>query len=325
MVDNPPHESAGVRGGKWVTPTRRTCPPHLCGCVPPRHSCGSSPLFRWATNLSTEILTATLPGLVESPPGTTNGALTPSNIGLFTTSSRAAAIEQQMADGNLNGYTRSWTREPPDGNGIVIVAFGLADPSEVGPFLGGVNEGIVQGGGTQQSVSNPPGATGFSDEVATSRITASEYFVTFARGNTAFVVESVSATGTATSVGAVAVAAKQAAFVSGTVQTPEAPGPPASYVLGEVIGYVVVASILIGGITVLIWKRAGRKKAAETTWNGMPAFGPPASFQAPSISPGWHPFGDESQDRVYWDGRAWTARVMWNGTAWIAVPLVPVS
>ncbi len=233
-----------------------------------RHTSSSGTATSGPPDLATEVLSI-LPGLVESPPGNTNGPLTSSNIGLFTTGSRAAAMEQQISDGNMTGYIRTWTTEPPDGNGIVIVAFGLADPTQTGPFLAGANDGLRQGGGTEEVVPGLSGATGFRYEVTTPEVSASEYLITFARGGTVFCVESVSHAGIASGAEAISVATKQAESASGTVQPPVTPPPPASYVLGEVIGYIIVASILIGSITYLVRKRRSRRSMPEP-WTGTP-------------------------------------------------------
>jgi hypothetical protein len=303
------------------------------------------------TQLSTVVLSDALPGMVASPPGITNGPLNRANVSLFNAGpSETAAIDQQLSNGNLTGYLRVWTQQPTNEDGAVIVAFEFSDATKVAGFLGDFNLGVRESGASTFSVSSISGASGFSVQIASSGVPGTVDAVTFARGNTIFCVELVGPSGDLAPSDDVALAARQAANAPGTAAEPVAPSgaqTTASRQVGEIIGFVVGASILIGLVVllVLLLRRRKRGVTIDTSYPGVYSdpfspYGSPASY-APLLSypppsltpiltpasnsnpgPGWYPDGANAYEQRYWDGHTWTARMRWNGSSWVDAPSV---
>jgi hypothetical protein len=303
-------------------------------------------------DLSTVVLSNALPGMVASPPGITNGPLDQANVSLFNAGpSETAAIDRQLSDGNMTGYLRVWTQQPTDGHGAVIVAFAISDASKVAGFLGGFNLGVRNSGASTFSVPNISGASGFSDQITSSGIQVTVDAVTFARGNTIFCVELVTPSGDLAPSDAIGLAARQAAGAPGATAAPVTPSgslEPVTHVVDEIVGGVVIGTILIGLVVLLIalGRRRKRRFAITTSYPGVyshsfspygpsAAFAPLASYAPPAPSPmpipsltpsprpGWYPEAGNAYQQRYWDGKAWTAHLRWNGSSWVDVP--PVS
>jgi hypothetical protein len=299
-------------------------------------------------DLSTVVLSDALPGMVATPTGLTNGPLDQANVSLFNAGpSETAAIDQQLSDGSMSGYLRVWTRQPTNGDGAVIVAFAVSDANKVAGFLGDFNLGVRESGASTFSVANISGASGFSDQVASQGVPVTVDAVSFARGNTIFCVELVTPSGDLAPSDVIALAARQAAGAPGATASPVTPAvslKPASYVVGEILGGVVIAGILIGLVVLLLGlgRRRTRRFAITTSYPGVIShpfspYGSPASYGSPSSyaplslppmpipsltpspGPGWYPDGGDGYRQRYWDGQAWTAGVRWNGSAWVHV------
>jgi len=230
--------------GIWIAP-------NVAGAAPP--------------DLSSVVLPQTLPGLVADPPGPTNGPITQANASVLGASSTGtSAIKQQLANGDLSGYLRVWTRQPHNGDDAVILALNISDPTQVGTFLAGFNHGESSVATSSFSVPGISGASGFLDHRPESGQPATEYSITFARGNTVFEVDFATITGDITLNDAVSVAARQAANTSGPVQSPVTPSGSVdpmlhvSYVIGEVMFWVVVILLPLG----LIQRHRRKKRAA---------------------------------------------------------------
>jgi hypothetical protein len=204
--------------------------------------------------------------------GCTLGNSTPADDSL-------SAIRQQLESGQLSGYLRIWSRQvPQNGDAAVILALNISDSSQVGSFLGGLNHGISSQSSETFSVPNMAGASGFTENLPLSGQPATEYSVTFARGNTVFEVELATITGDITVNDAQSVAALQEARDPGLVQSPTTPAAAgsspasapadstlnASYVLGEVAFFLLMAILIV----YLIQRNCRRNPKTPTANNG---------------------------------------------------------
>lgn len=235
-------------------------------------------------DLASVVLTHTLPGLVENPPGPINGPITSSNFDVFSggllsgsAGDSTAAVRQQLADGDVSGYVRTWSRHAPEnGDSAVIVAFSLADSTQVVSLLGGINEGMSPASTAVYNVPDVAGATGYVQHQPLSAQPGTEYAVTFARGNIVFEVEVATITGRYTVNDAEYLASLQAAKAPGAVQVPPsptatappsvAPSSPASGVSGtstnqggfNAFGLVAIG-VSIAILTLFLIRRRGRR------------------------------------------------------------------
>ncbi|HWD53033.1 MAG TPA: DUF2510 domain-containing protein [Acidimicrobiales bacterium] len=305
--------------------------------------------------LSTVVVPDALPGMVVSPPGITNGPLNQANVNLFNAGpTETAAINQQLTNGDMSGYLRAWAQPTASGDGAVIIAFAFKDATRVAGFLGDFNSGVRESGASSFSVSQIPGASGFSDQISDSGALVAVDAVTFARGNIIFCVELVSPSADLASRDAIAFAARQAANAPGVAAGPVAPSASrvnASNRAGQIIGFVVGAAILIGLVALLVFlvRRRKRRFTIDTSYPGivshgfspynppasylpLASFAPPVSYQPPALTPmpipslapdplpGWYPDGGDHYQQRFWDGHRWTHCMRWNGSSWVDVP-----
>jgi len=208
-------------------------------------------------DLATVVLTDTLPGLVVNPPGATNGPINDSNVSVLgATASQVAAVKQQLANGNLFGYIRIWSSQVPQSrDAVVILALNITDTSQVGGFLADFNHGISSVASESFDTPDIAGGSGFTDHLPLSGQPATEYAVTFARGNTVFEVELATITGDLNVNDELSVASQQAAQAPGSVKSPVTPAATdsspttstqnVSYVLGEVTFCLLVAILIV--------------------------------------------------------------------------------
>lgn len=121
-------------------------------------------------DLSSVVLTQTLPGLVADPPGPTNGPITRSNAAVLSGSLRSGstgddtrAVLGQLANGDLSGYLRTWSRQVPrNGDAAVILALSLKDNTDVGNFLYRLNNGMSPAATSVFSMPELAGAIGYT-------------------------------------------------------------------------------------------------------------------------------------------------------------------
>ena len=268
----------------------------------------SAPALAATPDLASVVLPEAVPGLVVSAPGATNGPINQSNVGVLGRSpSQVAAVQQQLANGDLSGYIRIWSRQvPQNGDTAVILALNITNSSGVGSFLGGLNHGISSVASESFDVPDIAGASGFTDHLPLSGQPATEYAVTFARGSTVFEVEVATITGDITVNDALSVASLQAARDPGSVQSPTTPAATgssptgstqdASYVLGEVAFCVLVAILIV----YLIQRDRRKRSKTPTAPSGNsgfprmpePAWPVPIPATPTSLQPlGPQPFG----------------------------------
>lgn len=294
----------------------------------------------WAgpTNLSTVVLSDSLPGFVANATGPTNGPINHSNLKYFgMTAPDRSAIAAQIADGNVSGYIRTWVREPLNGDVVIITAVWFDDPAQTGEFMEGATNGARQVGGVPFAVPGISGATGYS----LSTTSTPEFIVTFGKGNTAFEVAAVSGGYDLTGADAVSVALRQASDTSGAAR---APLPPASgsgsgsgsgsvaYDAGEGVGGVLLTALLVIGVIALLRRLRANRRSSAPPEPAETATGTSESTSAASRSPvptqsvqaaGWHQVAGDPHEQSYWDGQSWTAHMHWDGDSWVDVPRTP--
>jgi hypothetical protein len=270
-----------------------------------------------STNLSTVVLSSTLPGLVPTQPGATNGPLVRSGLDDLPGVSH---FLQLLSENGASAFRRTWTAQPPNGEAVVIFAFELPTRDDTGPFLVGLDKGIAADGTSRFSADVLPGASGYGSETTTAGTSVAEWVVTFAKGNFVFAVEVASAGGVLPDSDALSLAVKQAAVVPGALGPASASGgKPGSYVAGEIVGAVIIVLLAVLVPVALVQRSRRRKEAAAVTPAASPV-GVNPSPVSPVAVPGWHPLGGDPHDLGYWDGQAWTARRLWQDGAWEQVP-----
>ena len=141
-----------------------------------------------ASNLSSVVLSQSLPGLVAFPPGIRNGPVTESNLSLVTGSNSGPAetqFAQLLASGNVSGYIRAWAHQPANGDAVVIAAFQFQDPTQAASYVSGENISLPQQAGVSPlPVPNVPGATGYVLHTSVSGSPITEYIVVFRKEST---------------------------------------------------------------------------------------------------------------------------------------------
>ncbi len=247
-------------------------------------------------NLSSVVLSETLPGFVASPPGPKNGPVDQSNLNLFGGDGDAnASLAPELADGDVNGLYRFWVHQPLNGDGIVISAFQFKSPRQAASYLGDLDAGYSLVSAATFAVPALSGASGYIANVSASGSPATAYVVTFAKGGVAFEVQVITASGDLTSTDAVSLATAQSAAVPGAPQ--DAIVPPVTHGSDRnavIIGLAVLAIIVVSPSP--CWSppavaaaagradRAHRAERADRAERGCRAR--PASFRlSPSFPP----------------------------------------
>jgi hypothetical protein len=228
--------------------------------------------------LSSTILASTLPGLVPLPIGPQNGPITQSNVDVVEGNNKTgiSALDQALAAGTLTAYIRTWTHQPSNGDAVVVTAFQFKYASDENSFVNSFDGQLQSQAGTAQfAVAGIPSASGFEVHTTASGVAVTEYVVSFARGNTAFLEFVATTSGDLTAADAVSVAGQQfavapdiAASGSGT-NWHLLPGVP-------LVGLVVCIAIVV----------IGRKRKYPEALHGLPPRGgnnwAPPAVAAPS-------------------------------------------
>jgi hypothetical protein len=221
--------------------------------------------------LSSVVLSNTEPGLVVSPLGPYNGSITQSNVDtvMGSTSDATSALGQALADGSVTAYIRSWGHQPPDGDGVVIIAFAFANGSEESSFAGGLAASTQRQSNNQSfAVPGISGASGAVLHTTASGTAISEYAVTFSKGNTVFQMVVASSSGDLTSANAVSLANQQFA------NAPDIPAKTSGRTWHN-LAIVPPIGILLAVVVIVI----GRKRKYPTSLTGG----------APRVGPNWPP------------------------------------
>jgi len=225
-----------------------------------------------ASNLSSVVISNTFPGLVAAPPGDRNGPITQSNLSVVTGGNNGAAEQQfgeLLASGNVSGYIRAWTHQPPNGDGVVITALQFPDSGSATQFVN-AQSGTTPQGASPIDVSSIEGATGFSVQTSDSGESLTEHVVIFSRERTAILMVVVTHSGDLTAQEAVALAGRQSANMP----------TPTNWTL------IIRLALLIGGIVVpvaIVLLARRRRYPAVLTTRPSPAsaqpWAPPAYGQ----------------------------------------------
>ena len=166
-----------------------------------------------ASNLSSVVLSQSLPNLVVSPPGIRNGPITESNLNLVTGESSGAAetqFAQLLASGNVNGYIRAWAHQPANGDAVVISAFQFQDPAQAASLVSGENGSLAQQTGVSTlAMPNVPGATGYLVHTSVFGSPITEYVVVFGKGSTDIQLDALTESGDITAADVTALASQQ--------------------------------------------------------------------------------------------------------------------
>ena len=226
-------------------------------------------------DLSSIVLSDTLPGFVVSAPGPKNGPVDQANVDLFGGDGDVSAVlNRDLADGDATGEYRFWVHQPLNGDGVVISAFRFKSPKQVADFLGELDGGYRSVAGVTFPVPALPGASGYTARVSASGSPSTAFVVTFAKGAIAFEVQVITASGDLTSADAVSVAMKQAANAPGALQSPVVPaGAPAPDRNTEIVELAAVAVVLIA-IALFIARRdrarrgSGRSRSRPGSGSG---------------------------------------------------------
>jgi hypothetical protein len=214
------------------------------------------------------IVENTFPGLVVSPPGPLNGAMSATAFGDIPASTPVAAdILQDAGLNKLSGFWRTW-RNPTNADAVVIYQFTFSNAAAQTSWITDFHTYAT----TQTAIpSTPfpvpgiPGAEGYAlHGTPSSDAAAVDNLVDFSKGNTSFLVQVFTA-GDLTTANAVSLAQAQAAKV---------PGPSRSkyYKYGEIAG-AAVAGILVVGLVVALSRR--RRSNAASAQQKKPLPGTP--------------------------------------------------
>jgi hypothetical protein len=271
----------------------------------------AQPAASAASNLSSVVLTSTLPGLVAAPPGGDNGPLGQSNLGDLPVSTDVGAkLLLALGDGAVSaGYFRAWGRQPANGDSVFIFAIHYKSSSAQVSWLKEVDAGLqAQPGGTTFSVPGISGADGYTAHVTTSAGEPSTAnVVTFAKGGTIFILM-VASMGDLTTADAASLATRQAAKAPGTSSR--------IYKEGAIAGGGVVVVLLL----VMTLVRRSRNHSATSPAQPFVPRSSTISYPPPPTEfrePGWAVVGDANSVQWHWDGKAWTGRRQLTPAGWV--------
>jgi hypothetical protein len=282
--------------------------------------------------LSSVVLSNTLPGMVVAPPGVANGPITESGLELLGLDpATASAMQAHLADGSMSGYIRTWSRQPANGDAVVIEGFQFQEAPAADAFLSGADNQLRTLSPVLGSVQSATGAVRYT--MATSTTGPLQRLVFFAQGTDAFLITVRSPADDLTTVNLVSLVVRQAGRVSGSTSGSSSSGGNASmaHKAGEIFGVVACVALIIGLIT--IWWRPRRKsglvtsRAPEVRGAGAEGLYPPSP--AGTAAPGWLPSPANMNEQLFWNGREWAGRRRWvAGRGWVesvpARPAVPV-
>jgi surface antigen len=253
----------------------------------------ATPVAGASGGLSSTILAEPQPGLVAATPGPYNGPLTESNVGLVLGSAAGAsnALRQSLTSGDVTSYVRLWTRQPTNGDAVLILAFQFNNALLESSFLDGL-DGALQGqtGGTPLAVPGIPGAAGAALQTSSSGTPVSEYVVAFAKGNTAFEINVASTSGDLTAADTIAMANSQFAAAP---DIPAGTGTPWNWAGTAFFGggvLLVIAIFVIGRV-----RKYPVALRGGPVYNGGYHGGLPTAGHAPP-QPSWSPAGPSPSD-----------------------------
>ena len=214
-----------------------------------------------AGNLSSDVLSSTLPGLVAAPPGARNGPIDQSNLGLVTGGATGAAesqFAQALASGKLSAYIRTWTHQPANGDAVVITAYQFQNSSDAAQFVNGEGSSALGPGASAIDVSSVPDASGYVIQNSASGVPDTEYLVFFEKGNIdiGLVVVTKSGDGDLTAQDAASLASQQWSSLP-------APTTPTNWT--PIIRLIDFAGGIVLFVLIVVFARRRRYPAVYTT------------------------------------------------------------
>ena len=181
-------------------------------------------------------------------------------------------FSQQLENGDVSAYTRVWGRQPLNGDGVQILAYDFNEAGATAAFLAALNASQAKEPGASFAVPGIAGAFGYK---TTGQFGG--YTVTFAKGNTAFVVGVLSTSGDLTQADAIALATRQAANAPDNT----AANCPCAYQTKT--DWWRVSSLGIGALLTVTVFVIGRKRKYPTALSGLPSSALPLGTE----NPGW--------------------------------------
>jgi len=246
--------------------------------------------------LSAVFLSYSLPDFFADPPGATNGPIDGSSLKTLEVSdSAASALGQQIADGNVKGYIRTWRHEPLDGDGVVISAFSFHNPADLSEFTEGEATAAVRARGVRFAVPGVSKASGYTVKEAGT----SAFVVTLTRAGIAFQVDVLDASHQLTASDAVSLARRQAEAVPAAFQAPAAavqgagakgphPGGSPTDRDGELVGGSLLAVLLAAGLVLTRRRRRSRNRVSASPKAGADSPAGSGGKTSPA-EPSWLP------------------------------------
>jgi hypothetical protein len=211
--------------------------------------------------LASVTLKTALPGFVLSSPGTDNGPIdnaTLNSIFANEPASQRAQLSKLLSSGQLSGYVRVWRSRPLIGDGLVIFVFRSPSQYAVSTMLGGFEKAGAQqvsvGVGKTFAVPGVADAMGYNLYLTNQNPPLREFLVSFAKGNTVYLMTLVTSKYDLTEANAISLAQRQSALAPGTALAPQTPPSVAEDLLFGVIAALVVA--IIGAL----WQRQRTRK-----------------------------------------------------------------
>lgn len=279
-----------------------------------------------APDLSTVVLSNTLPGMVAAAPGADNGPATGANLQLLGMSPAAAStLQEHINDGDVAGYIRLWSRKPPNGDAVLDSAFQFQNAEAADAWLAGENSSLRSEPGVMgTNVLGIPGASEYTVPTTTSSGTPFKtYLVFFNKGDISFQVGVGTSSGDLTYSDAIALANSQAANAPASSNTNSSSSDSSSlpYRAGEIFGAVIVALVILWVISALI-RRSRRKNPATgsaLSVGSRPVVGAYPPPPSGATEPGWIASRTNMNEQFFWNGKEWAGRRHWRaaGAGWV--------
>lgn len=262
--------------------------------------------------------------------GVANGPITGSELELLGVDpATASALQAHLDDGSMSGYLRTWSRQPANGDAVVIQAFQFQEPPAADAFIAGADnqlKALTPVLGSVQSAAGPVSYTMAASNAGR--------LVYFAEGTDAFLITLRSPAADFTTDDLVSLVVRQAGRVSGSTSgSSSGDGLLGSsftaYDAGRIFGVVAGVVLVIGLVTIWVGPRRKGGVAAGGTAVVPAAVGErpyPPSPIGPA-EPGWLPNPGHMNEQLFWNGREWAGRRRWvAGKGWVeSVPPRPAA
>ena len=271
-----------------------------------------------APDLSSVVVSETFPGMFPASPGPQNGPVNDANIqSLNESPAENSALLGQINKGDVAGYVRLWSREPPNGDGVIITALRFQSSAAANEQLLEQDASLKRNPGSSPfSVPSIDLAVGYTVPTSTSTgISVSAHVVLFAEGNNFFQVGVLSESGDLTNANAIALANTQFSRVTASGTGSSSSTRSTAYRAGEIFGVVVLVLLAIWVISALM--RRNRKghpvKAPQRSDGATPVISVYPPSPPSGAAPGWFPSRANMNVQFFWNGTEWAGRKQWQG------------